>query len=139
MPTRPARRHPPACTPFPGLDALLALNHDHYRDYADLLLGPADADLALRAASEYLAQTWQAILGTESPAACAWHAVRQRVHLLAGPGPLRPVEHLVPHLQDIVLLHLALGLAPEQVAFLTGTRPADVHTRIRALGTMGSC
>ncbi|MGW4896026.1 hypothetical protein ACWEQL_27790 [Kitasatospora sp. NPDC004240] len=139
MPTAPTHQpaHPTATRHLPaiGLRALHDLYHQRYLDYAHLLLGPADADLAVRASFEYLAEHWPDILGAANPAECVWQAVRQRVHLLAGPKPLRPVAHLEPALQDTVLLHLALGLPAQEVAAMTGTETAHILACLRSLGT----
>ncbi|WP_371493643.1 hypothetical protein OG871_01240 [Kitasatospora sp. NBC_00374] len=73
------------------------------------------------------------MLAAASPAACAWQSLRSRVCALAGPRPLRPVAHLTAPRQDVLLLHLVLGLPPAVVAALTGTEPAAVHARLRSL------
>ncbi|WP_459651457.1 hypothetical protein [Kitasatospora sp. Ki12] len=117
-----------------GLRALYELYHQRYLDYAHLLLGPTDAHLALRASFEYLAESWSDILGAANPAERIWQAVRQRIHLLAGPRPLQPVAHLEPALQDAVLLHLALGFPIPDVAAMTGAEPAHVRAWLRSLG-----
>ncbi|MFJ9447123.1 hypothetical protein ACIRRH_35535 [Kitasatospora sp. NPDC101235] len=114
------------------LDALYSRNHHRYRDYADLLLTPTDTHLALRATRDYLADEWAHAIST-NPAAFAWDALRRRVHLLAGPGPLRPVAHLAAPEQDVLLLHLVLGMPEAEVAALTGADPAVVHVRLRTL------
>ncbi|MFF2549111.1 hypothetical protein ACFVUY_42020 [Kitasatospora sp. NPDC058063] len=116
-----------------GLQALYDLHQHRYRDYADLLLAPTDADLALRATQDYLTSEWAHAVGTANPRAFAWQALRHRVCLLAGPGPLRPLAHLTPRQQDIVLLHHALALRAEEVANLTGTEAAAVYAEILAI------
>ncbi|MFJ6385103.1 sigma factor-like helix-turn-helix DNA-binding protein [Kitasatospora sp. NPDC092039] len=131
MPTPPRRSAAPA--PALGLWALHDLHLRHYLDYAALLLPPADAPLAVRAAFEELGGHWLDALSTASPAACAWQAVRRRVCTLAGPGPLDPVAHLTATQQDVLLLHLVLDLSATEVAALTGTEPAAVHVQLRSL------
>ncbi|MFJ9461614.1 hypothetical protein ACIRST_41905 [Kitasatospora sp. NPDC101447] len=142
MPTAPTHQpgHPAATHRLTeiGLRALYELHHQRYLDYAHLLLGPTDAHLALRASFEYLTESRSDILGTANPAEHIWQAVRQRIHLLAGPRPLQPVAHLKPALQDAVLLHLALGYPVTDVAAMTGTEPAHVHARLRTLGAQAT-
>ncbi|MEU3569415.1 sigma factor-like helix-turn-helix DNA-binding protein [Kitasatospora sp. NPDC036755] len=126
MPTPPRRSAAP-------LRALHDLHLRRYLDYAELLLPPADASLAVRAAFEDLGTRWLDALATASPAACAWQAVRHRVCALAGPRPLGPVAHLTAAQQDVLLLHLVLDLSAPEIAALTGTEPGAVHVQLRSL------
>ncbi|WP_344558040.1 hypothetical protein [Kitasatospora saccharophila] len=128
MPTRPAR--PPRRL---DLTALYDLHYHHYLRYAELLLRRADARHAVDDAFDTLAETWQQILSTSSPAACAWQAVRDRVRALADPARLRPTAHLDPKLQDALLLHTVLNLSAGVIADLTGVEAANVHVHLRAL------
>ncbi|MFJ2191552.1 hypothetical protein ACIOJE_27085 [Kitasatospora sp. NPDC087861] len=122
-----------------GLHALYSLHRDHYRAYAHLLLGTADADLALLATYDHLADAWPEIIAAANPQEHAWQALRQRVHLLAGPKPLRPVAHLDPRLQDVLLLHHVLGLPADDIATLTGSETADINARLRQLSVASDC
>ncbi|MGW7449385.1 sigma factor-like helix-turn-helix DNA-binding protein, partial [Kitasatospora sp. NPDC054795] len=131
MPT--PRRRSAAPGPALGLWALHDLHLRHYLDYAELLLPPAAAPLAVRSAFEELGGHWLDALSTASPAACAWQAVRRRVCTLAGPRPLGPVAHLTAAQQDVLLLHLVLDLSAAEIAALTGTEPAAVHVQLRSL------
>ncbi|MFB7616845.1 hypothetical protein [Kitasatospora sp. NPDC056181] len=137
MPATPPRASTSTTEPRPdhtlGLQALYDIHRHRYLDYANLLLAPADAQLALRAAHGYLADEWPHLLGTANPAAHAWQAFRHRVCLLASPGSLRPVAHLGSRQQDIVLLHFALSVPAEEIAALTGTEAAAVRAEILAI------
>ncbi|MFJ6621343.1 sigma factor-like helix-turn-helix DNA-binding protein [Kitasatospora sp. NPDC091335] len=131
MPTPPRRPADPG--PALGLRALRDLHQRHYLDYAELLLPPADARLAVHDAFEELGGHWLDALSTASPTACAWQAVRRRVRTLAGPRPFGPVAHLTATQQDVLLLHLVLDLPAAEIAALTGTEPAAVHVQLRSL------
>ncbi|MFF2631142.1 hypothetical protein ACFVUN_35915 [Kitasatospora griseola] len=138
MPTRPHHRP----TTRPGLrarigpTALYDLHRDHYLRYAELLLpATADARLTLDAAFATIADTWAQILAAPSPAACAWHTVRDHIRALADPHRLRPTADLDPKHQDALLLHLVLALTIDEIADLTGTEAATVHAHVRSLTT----
>ncbi|MGA5823497.1 hypothetical protein ACPC54_37240 [Kitasatospora sp. NPDC094028] len=139
MPTTPPDFAPETVSPAGpphhhtlGPHALFDLHHHRYHAYADLLLAPDDAHLALRATRGYLEDEW-AQAARANPAAFAWQALRHRVCLLAGPGPLRPLVHLGPRQQDIVLLHHALAMRAQEIAAVMGTEAAAVHAEILAL------
>ncbi len=131
-PARPGGRPRPP-VPVIALAALHDLHHDHYLRYARLLLPTALAPLAIHDAFDDLDRYRSDVLSATSPAACAWQAVRHRVRALAGPRLLDPVAHLTAPEQDVLLLHLVLGLLPVEVAALTGTDPATVHVQLRSL------
>ncbi|MFJ8434861.1 sigma factor-like helix-turn-helix DNA-binding protein [Kitasatospora sp. NPDC094019] len=127
--TRPRTHHPPTL----DLIALRDQHLHHYLRYASLVLPAALARQAVHEAFDNLARRWHDVLATPSPTACAWQSVRHRIRALAGPDPLAPVAHLTASEQDVLLLHLVLGLPPAEVAQLTGTDPAAVHVRLRSL------
>ncbi|MFJ1796833.1 hypothetical protein [Kitasatospora griseola] len=124
MPTRPHRRI--------DLTALYDLHRRHYLSYAELLLRADAAHRAVDAAFDTLAESWQQILSTSSPAACAWQAVRDHVRALADPAYLKPTDHLDPGQQDVFLLHTVLALPVSVIADLTGAEAATVHVHLRA-------
>ncbi|MFD9061408.1 sigma factor-like helix-turn-helix DNA-binding protein [Kitasatospora purpeofusca] len=115
------------------LHALHELHRERYLQYAALLLSPAEAPLAVNQAFADLADLWQDVLATESPAAHAWQAVRSRVRALAGPHPLPPVAHLTAQQQDVFLLRVVLDLPEDAVAQVTGTAAAAVRVQVRSL------
>ncbi|MEV7780851.1 sigma factor-like helix-turn-helix DNA-binding protein [Kitasatospora sp. NPDC088351] len=133
MPASPRTRTTAHPGPHLGLWALHDLHLHNYLRYAALLLTPADAGRAVHDAFDELAGRWPDVLAAASPAACAWQAVRRHVRTLAGPRPLHPVAHLTDPQQDVLLLHLVLGLPQSEVAAVTGTEPAAVHVQIRSL------
>ncbi|MFD7731272.1 hypothetical protein ACFV6F_12905 [Kitasatospora phosalacinea] len=128
--TRPPRRL--------DLTALYDLHHHNYLRYAELLLRTGDAHRAVDDAFDALAEIWQHVLSTSSPAACAWQTVRDHVRALADPARLRPTAHLEPPQQDALLLHTVLNLPLDVVADLTGAEAATVHVHLRTLTARSS-
>ncbi|MFB8241021.1 sigma factor-like helix-turn-helix DNA-binding protein [Kitasatospora purpeofusca] len=126
--TRPRTHHPPAL----DLIALRDQHLHHYLSYATLALPAAAARQALHDAFDDLARRWPDVLATPSPTACAWQSVRHHV-ARACPDLLGPVAHLTAPEQDVLLLHLVLGLPTAEVAEITGADPAAVHVRLRSL------